>query len=185
MKLELRLWFFCWFINLFSLHSLLHLQILPALLLPTFRHSLSDCSKEGRNRGKRGGNGNVQCSHADRHHCLPWQGLEKVKRNFLLFQIKHTAAVVQGCDSFVKVCTRSHCLKVYFLQHADESQCLCDRKRIVQCNISFRINPSLCFFSLLFFQVSAEQRYRLVWLGGSSPAKGTPLTSGVQEAMLL
>jgi len=67
----------------------MHLQILPAVLLPTFRHSLCDCARKRgeRSREKRGGNGNVQCSHTYRCHCLPWQGLEEVKRNFLLSQV--------------------------------------------------------------------------------------------------
>uniref|UniRef100_A0A8C0FM18 Adhesion G protein-coupled receptor L2 n=1 Tax=Bubo bubo TaxID=30461 RepID=A0A8C0FM18_BUBBB len=50
----------------------LHLQVLPALLLPTLRHGLSDCAQRRgeRSREKRVGSGNVQCGHADRHHCF-------------------------------------------------------------------------------------------------------------------
>lgn len=54
------------------------------------------------------------------------------------------------------------------------------QKKIYISLISFKLN--LIFFLL---QVSVEQHYRLVWLGESSLVKATPLTSGVQEVMLL
>lgn len=111
------------------------------------------CPRTGdRSWGKRGGNWNVQCSHADRHHCLPCPGLEAVKRNFLFSQIKDTAARCRDVTVpwktphltwyQVKLCEVA-------LPLAHESWCLGGKKRVVQFNVSFRLNP---LFSLFFSQ---------------------------------